>query len=418
MLGNYTDILLALMSDAHLNQRYSNYTVWLILAFPVLINSVKIVSSLILLILVILGTYIAINHRKNPFTMPELQVFSYLTFGYFGVMLASGLSADGLNYDFHHLGRKLQFFLAPLVALALLQVELPLKKLLVSFKIGLILIGIITMAQYQFQLGSEWSRPSGMMNQNVFGDIAVIMLFLSITQLFKETPKEKIITLIGVIFGITAIILSGSRGSWISALILTLVWLGLAYSKYLRGNTRLTLIMLSIVGAILLLAANTQIVQHKVSVAVAGIQGWYNGDQQLSSSGERLNMWAIGLKAAKDSPWIGYGYRNANEAVQRYTQQDVGYTHLHNEYITNLVSAGILGLASLLALLLIPLNIFLKRIKQERPYDYALMGVLLCVGYMSFGFTHIAFGEEHVNAFYVLFLGLLLPKVLSKDVNL
>jgi hypothetical protein len=39
------------------------------------------------------------------------------------------------------------------------------------------------------------------------------------------------------------------------------------------------------------------------------------------------------------------------------------------------------------------------------------MGILLCIGYATFGFTHIAFGEEHVNAFYVLFMAMLLPKV-------
>jgi hypothetical protein len=32
--------------------------------------------------------------------------------------------------------------------------------------------------QFQFHPGEEWTGPTGMMNQNIFGDIAVAMLFL------------------------------------------------------------------------------------------------------------------------------------------------------------------------------------------------------------------------------------------------
>ena len=403
------------MGSTYLSERHLKFVVLTILVFPIVINSIKIVSSLILLTLAIVGLYLIIKYKHNPFANPQLKTFSYLTTIYFSVMLLSGLAADGLAYDFHHLGRKLQFLLAPLIAVAIFKVNFSLKQLLLSLKIGLIIIGCVVIMQYNFQLGEEWSRPAGMMNQNVFGDLAVMMLFLSVTQIFKESSKEQMITLVGVICGIFAIVLSGSRGSWISALTLSLFWLAITYGKYWKHNIKIKLTLLSAFTAIVLAISNTQIVQNKVYTAVVGIQGWYAGDQQLSSAGERLNMWVSGLKAAKDSPWIGYGYRNANDAVQKYTQQDIGYTHLHNEYITNLVSAGIIGLASLLALLLVPFRIFYQKLNTVGNYDLALMGLILCTGYATFGFTHIAFGEEHVNAFYVLFLGLLLPKVLTEN---
>ena len=329
-------------------------------------------------------------------------------------MLASILISDGLNAEFHHLGRKLQFLLAPLIVLTLFQINLPLKKLLLSIKIGLIIIGIITMIQFQFHLGEEWWRPAGMMNQNIFGDIAVAMLFLSMVQLFDEKPKEQIITLIAIIAGIVAIVLSASRGSWISAIILSVVYLSIIYKPYLHGNAKRKL---SILGALIItftLLFNTQIIQNKVSNATEGVKEWSIGNNN-SSTGERLNMWVSGLKAAQDSPWIGHGYRNANKASQKYTNKDIGYTHLHNEYITNLVSAGIFGLLSLLALIFIPMVIFYQKLKDKEKYHYALMGVLLCVGYATFGFTHIAFGEEHINAFYILFMGFLLPRVIKNN---
>ena len=400
------------MSDIRLSQKYLNTVIALILLFSVVINSVKILSSLILLILTMLGVYIAFFENKNPFKIKELKVFSWLTVSYFGIMLLSILIADGLNAEFHHLGRKLQFLLAPFIALAILKINLSLKNLLLSVKIGLIIIGIITMAQFQFHLGEEWWRPSGMMNQNIFGDIAVAMLFLSIVRFFDEKPKEQIITFIAIIAGIVAIVLSASRGSWMSAIALSVTYLFIVYRPYLHGNMKRKLSILGVLVIIFTLSSNTQIVQNKISKATEGVKEWSTGNNN-SSVGERLDMWASGLKAAQESPLIGYGYRNANKAAQKYTDTSIrNYTHLHNEYITNLVSAGVIGLLSLLALIFIPMVIFYQKLKDKDSYHYALMGVLLCVGYATFGFTHIAFGEEHINAFYVLFMSFLLPRIM------
>ena len=255
-----------------------------------------------------------------------------------------------------------------------------------------------------------------MMNQNIFGDIAVAMLFLSMVRIFEEDPKEWIITIASSMFGLSAIVLSGNRGSWISAIILAVVYLAIIYKKYLHNNVKYKLLALSLVALILTLASNTQTVSTQVSNTKVAIDRWSSGDVQRSSIGERLNMWMAGLEAVKQSPIIGYGYRNANKAAQEYTSKDIaGYTHLHNEYITNLVSAGMIGLISLLFLLFAPVKIFYQRLKHKETYHYAAMGILLSIGYATFGFSHIAFGEEHINSFYVLIMGFLLPRALNAD---
>ena len=396
------------MNDTYLGQKYSNLVIPLVLLFPILINSVKILSSLILLILVILGAYISISENKNPFKIKELKLFSWINVGYFCVMLLSILAADGLNAEFHHLGRKLQFLLAPFVALAIFKSDISLRNLLLSIKIGLIIIGIITITQAS--LGYE--RPSGMMNQNIFGDITVAMLFLSVVRVFSEQPKERIITLISTILGMSAIVLSGNRGSWISVLILSVFYFIIIYKRHLHHNNQYKLIIFGLLATMLILISNSQTFKKQLHNTEIAMERWSAGNIKKSSIGERLNMWSSGLKAAQESPLIGHGYRNANKAAQKYTSKDIGYTHLHNEYITNLVSAGVIGLLSLLALVFLPMRVFYQKLKDEESHHYALMGLLLCIGYATFGFSHIAFGEEHINAFYIMFLGLLLPKVI------
>jgi len=39
------------------------------------------------------------------------------------------------------------------------------------------------------------------------------------------------------------------------------------------------------------------------------------------------------------------------------------------------------------------------------------LGVLLCVSFFGMGMTHIALGEEHVNAIYIFMLAITLPRV-------
>ncbi len=409
------------MGETHFKGRLSNFIIALLLLFPILINSVKVFGNLILLILVILGAYIAITERKNPFQVKELKVFSWLTVSYFGVMLLSGVIADGLNYEFHHLGRKLHFLLAPLIALAIFQVDLPLKKLLLSIKLGLIVIGVITLVQRYFPFGE--GQVSGMINSNVFGDIAVAMLFLSIIQVFIEAPKERVFTLITTVFGIIAIVLSNSRGSWLSFLILSIVYIGLIYKPFLQNSSKrkTSLVLLFLIVSVVV-GTQTNI-DKRFDVAISNVQNWHSDAVSHTSAGLRMQMWESGLDAAKKAPWFGYGYRNANQVVSEYIMNKrdkraiANHTHLHNEYITNLVSAGIVGLLSLLILLFTPMVIFYQKLKDEKNYYYASMGILLCVGYATFGFTHIAFGEEHINAFYVLFMGFLLPKTIKTTAN-
>jgi O-antigen ligase len=398
------------MSKTPLERKYSNFIVTLLLLFPILINSVKILGNLILLIFTILGIYIAISEKKNPFNLSELKLFSWLTTGYFLVMLLSILVADGWNAEFHHLGRKLHFLLAPWIALAIFQIDMPLKNLLLSIKLGLIIIGVITIIEALLLGNYQW--VSGMINSNVFGDIAVAMLFLSIVQIPCEITKERIITFIAITAGISAIVLSSSRGSWLSFLILSVVYISLIYKSSLKNNNKGKIFLVLFFSALIGFISTQTNVVERIKTATTGVEIWSSTGDTQSSAAQRLDMWASGLKAARNSPWFGYGYRNANTAVQEYTSQDISYTHLHNEYITNLVSAGIFGLLALLTLLFTPMVIFYQNLKG-RDSCLSMMGTLLCVGYVTFGFTHIALGEEHMNAFYVLFMGFLLPKVIK-----
>ena len=405
------------MNDMETEYKYSGVIITLMLLFPIVINSVKILGNLILLIFTVIGIYIAISERKNPFKTKELKLFSWLTVGYFLVMLFSILYQDGLDAQFHHLGRKLHFLLAPWIALTILQIDLPLKRILLSIKIGLIIIGTIAIVQFYFQLGD--GDRGGMINSNIFSDIAVSMLFLSIVRVFDETPKERIFTFLSSFAGIVAIILASSRGAWLSSVVLFVVYMGVIYKPFLKNNKEGKILLAVFLSAVFGYIGMQTDVSKRVSQAVTEVENWHSGNNVNTSNGLRMQMWSASIEAAKQSPWVGYGYRNANNAVSEYVTNNkttiASKTHLHNEYLTNLVSAGIIGLIALLTLLIKPLVTFFQSLQNQESFYYAFMGILLGVGYITYGFTHIAFGEEHINAFYILFMGFLLPRVIRRQ---
>jgi len=111
----------------------------------------------------------------------------------------------------------------------------------------------------------------------------------------------------------------------------------------------------------------------------------------------------------------------ANSKVSEYSQNHSevisSFTHLHNEYITALLSAGFPGLFLLILILFVPMSIFFKSRHYEENYYVSIMGIVLTMGYAISGITHIAFGEEHLNAFYVFYILLLLNLIVNNKNN-
>ena len=404
------------MKDANVNKGYSNFVTAMLLLFPIVISTVKIFGNLILLILVLLGVYVLFTERESPFKIPELKLFSWLTMGYFLVMLLSVIQNEGFVDDLYHLGRKAHFALAPLIALAIYQVKLPLNKILLSIKIGLIIIGFIAIYQ---SIAGVVVRLSGVYNANILGDLVVTMVFLSLVNLFEENKFTRMLTFISSSLGVYVVIATGNRGSLLMFLALAVIYLLIIFKKYFEGRARDKIIILLTCILIIFSLSMHDNVSKGFKRAHESIIIWSTGEPNTTSAGMRLEMWSGSIEAFKDSPWLGHGYRSANTAVSEYVRYGkdmvAAFTHLHNEYITNLISAGVVGLLSVLLLLFLPLKIYINNLNNNKTFMYSFMGVMLCSSYALIGMTHIAFGEEHVNAFFIFFLAILLPKVIEES---
>jgi len=391
---------------------------YLVLIFPIFLISIKIIGNLILLIIFLIGLRRYFVEHINPFTNRDSKMISIISIVYFFVILFSIILNSGLGEEIRHIARKLHYFLLPIISLAFINFQIDSKKLILSLKISLIFIGTIVCIQslHSMFVLEDYifggSRYSGMINANVLGDIVVIIIFMSIVRVFDETSKELLLTALSLGLGFVTLFQTGSRGSWITFIVLGLFFVFLKL-KQLSFSVKNRKLFLSGIGIFLIIFSSLFIpkVLEIYDRTSNNLGAWGSNHEIYSSSGVRLEMWSAAFEAFKDAPWYGYGYRLANSKVSEYTEYHAelisSFTHLHNEYITNLLSAGIPGLISLLVMIFIPFFFFYKSRKTDENYIFSIMGICLTLGYAISGFTHIAFGEEHLNAFYVLYLSLL-----------
>jgi len=389
----------------------------LALTFPILLINIKIFGNLILIILTLVGIYRIISEKINPIKNENLRLFTFLTLGYFFIMALSIILNTGFDEELKHLFRKLHFLLAPLIAVALYKNStINIKHLLNSLKGAIVLISTIIFFEFFY---TDHAFPSGMINSNILGDLLVIYLLLSLIRIFKESPKELSFTFLTFFTGTIAVFLTGSRGSILTLAILFFIFLLSGYRKFfLSSKNRKSAIIFFLLLA-MILGSSLPYMKNTYDKTMSNISTWQSNHSALSSSGIRLQIWTASIEAHKNAPWYGYGYRSENKEVAKYSNEHkreiANFTHLHNEYLTHLLSAGYIGLIAILIILFVPLYLFIKKRKNDQSNLYAVAGILLCISYFLFGFTHIAFGEEHINAFFIFMLAYLLPNTILLD---
>jgi O-antigen ligase len=353
-----------------------------------------------------MGIYVGISQKLSPFTIKEIKVFSYLTIGYFSAVCLSVLFSGQAAELAHYIPRDFHFLFAPFIALALYKAEINRNYLIVGAKISLLVIGGIVI---YFGGG----RNTGVMNAAVFGNLSVMLFFTVLAFSFSqhEALKHRVFSFIALLFGFVAIVGSGTRGAWLSFLLLLGIYLYFVFKQQNKLFTRSKIITVLIIAGVLSLGSLNQQVNDRTYEARIQINNWLSGDSTPSSVGLRLDMYEKAIDNIKNVPFFGHGYRTSNIVIfqndlSAMGRISVGFNHLHNAYLTNYYNGGIVLLSALLLLLFAPFILFLKANSQNRTNPVFIAGALLTVGYASIGMVNILLGDTYMNGFYTFFLAI------------
>lgn len=155
-------------------------------------------------------------------------------------------------------------------------------------------------------------------------------------KLVDRSPLLGLSVLIATLLTGTAILLSFTRGVWLSVFIATAVLIGLRRWLW-------SLVTILVVGAGTWgLATVWPVLQDRL------LQAFQGGDT------ERIWIWKANLKMWSESPWFGVGYNQNVELLPKYfnivgAPDGLLISHAHNQFIHILSGTGIIGLIAYLA---------------------------------------------------------------------
>ncbi len=258
----------------------------------------------------------------------------------------------------------------------------------------------------------DWERAGGFHHIIMFGDIAMAMGLMSLASIphFRHT-RLSALPYIGFLAGLTASILSGTRGGWL-AMILAFIPLYLYDMPMARHK-----IVAGITAAVGFIVAAAYIpvfgVAQRLAIASSDIQQFEMGNTQ-SSIGARLEMWRGAWKMLIEHPFMGVGRANFNKGLNELIARgeisnSVKYFyHAHNEMFHALATEGILGGLVLAFVYGAPIIFFVRYLRRsDASQSYALAGLLMVLSFIGFGMTQALFSHHVGVAFYALTISVL-----------
>ncbi len=394
------------MINQPFTRKYSQVVNVLIFIFPIVINSLQVAGDIVLFILAMMGIYVAISQKLSPFHIKEIKVFSCLSICYFMAVCLSVLFSGQSTELAHYIPRDFYFLFAPFIALAFYKAEININYLIFGSKVSILVLGLIVIYY-------GGGRATGVMNAGVFGNLAVMIFFIVLAFSFSQHKAlmHNVFSFTALIFGFIAIVGSGTRGAWLSFLLLMGLYLYFVFRQQNKLFKRSKIIVVFIFAGVLSLVSLNQQVIDRTYTAYTQIDNWLSGDRSPSSVGLRLDMYEKAIDKIEDVPIFGHGYRTSNIVLFQNDSSamgriSVGFNHLHNAYLTNYYNGGIVLLGALLLLLFAPLILFLKANRKNPENPVFIAGALLIVGYASFGMVNILFGDTYMNGFYTFFLAI------------
>lgn len=257
-------------------------------------------------------------------------------------------------------------------------------------------------------------RAGGSMNPIQFGNLSILLGLLCICAIFwqKEVGlKNRLLTAffcVSVLLGILGALLSGSRGGWLVLLVAPIILIG-GYLRQFRKKSLVAGSIVLIVAVSTLVGLAGDIVEQRIDSAATELEAYQNHNDASSSVGVRLELWKAAWLLGSSQPLLGRGTNGITAGKQQLIEAGevkadvLRFSHAHNDYLDLFQKRGVPGLASILALYLLPMVAFIREIRRQpgqRSIAFAGLATVIC--YSIFSLTQ-AFLEHNSGAMVYAF---------------
>jgi len=247
-------------------------------------------------------------------------------------------------------------------------------------------------------------------NPNPFG-IYLAMLFLFTMNLsFKYTKENKKLNkydIFSTIF-LTALILTGSRGSYISLLIaFPFVFIISEKKDIVKNILKSFLIILASVilaNLVMVLASFVQdvILYRSLFESMTRVESFVP-----SSLKGRLEFWKVSLNLIKHRPVKGFGIGSFFSVYYiEYSGNEWYSRFAHNHYLQTIVEQGFIGLGLLLGFLFVSFKSIFRKIKNKNTHIYTAGAVSASVAFLIHIGADFSWNFPAVLILFFAFLGI------------
>lgn len=236
--------------------------------------------------------------------------------------------------------------------------------------------------------------------------VAVWGTFLLSQGLGRQAPYWSF--LIGSVLALVTVVLGQSKTVAICAVVGYLV-VGIQWAYETRRFS--VLITGAVVGGGATIGLFSFVALARIDELIYQLQSFFvYGSVNRGTFGDRYELVASGLRAFWDRPFLGYGLQERMGAVIEHLKHtDIGVQtlgHLHNDYITHMVSFGVFGLVFLVAWIVLTYRLVVR--SGDMAYQRAAIALLaMLMVYMT---AEVAFNMDPISSVVTLALGMVLAR--------
>lgn len=256
----------------------------------------------------------------------------------------------------------------------------------------------------------------------IYSNLFLVALLGGFIWAVKKGTVTTLVLVFAILVALLAVILSNTRSAWAGLPEALIVW-ALFYWFYFKKNKPVNKKKAFIMLLLVVMSVSTIFIQfgdrfeQRWSAMVADFNHYMNGTGAGGSVGLRLVMYEVGIRGFLENPLTGVGVDNAEQkqrelsvpVMQRIYGKPIAFskTHLHNQFIQEAFTRGVLGLLSFVITLVFLLVFFGKNLKQHARQQtgsrspWALIGLLFVV---SASISMLAEAWVHLRSGVVFFI--------------
>ncbi len=394
-----------------------SFLVVTMLGLSLIVHKAAGYSALLILLISLLGLWVT-RKESSPKWQSWEKWWILSIFFFFGLIVLDVLVGHG---DISVLDSPSRLILAIPVFIYIRKVGVDIDSIWVASAIGSVLAGFYAYYQHII-LGANMAE--GFTSHIYFGQVALILtLFSFVGIMMNKKIWVKGLLLVAIVIGFYAVLASGSRGGWVALPAIAILFLSVRSSK---ASFWKKTVFLSVLITILYAAyqAPQLPVKSRVDAAVNNVAAYYQDGKVNTSSGFRLEMWKAAWLMTKDSNFLGVGEAQYHTNLIKLIKENKVDKRLdyfsapHSQYFNSLSEQGILGLVSLFLMLLIPLKIALRKIKENKEDKFtALFVAILIVAYMDFMLTQETLERQLMVVLYAFLVSMLMGVLVHNKQN-